>query len=258
MKPSLMAIIALALAATLPWSNAVEVHVGPLKLSQDESVEVLFNGTKPVFLVLANYSSALFIDSGSSWGERSYGGLRVTLTNRSLGPQHCLVALTSQGPFTVEVFKGADPVATYKCSGNMTLALHIVVEGASLEPRRTFDKSWSLAWRPSWQLIVYAVLAPLFAAAAVLDVRDFKAKRGKVRAEAAAIAIKYALYASIIGAVAIALGSAASAIYGYLTSKTVEVEGGAIMLSITLVGLTGLLYGLARWRGWYDSVDEYE
>ena len=116
----------------------------------------------------------------------------------------------------------------------------------------------SIAWAPSWQLAVYAVIGPLFAAAAIMDVRDFKARRGRARVEAAAIAIRYAMYASMVGAAAIALGSLAHLAYSYITRGALEVDVVALLLSLLLLGLTSTMYGVARWRGWYDAVDELE
>ena len=170
------------------------------------------------------------------------------------------VAASSTRGFEAEVLKGEEPLGTYRCPANTTLVLVFTLHPAP-QVVKEGGAGWrlGLSWESHWPLLSYAALIPPFTAAALLDLRDLKTRKGRAsRAEGAAVVLRYMFHASLLALALSSLAVAAAGLYELAVGTTLRLELGALALGSAATGLIALLYALAKWRGWFEGVDELE
>ncbi len=168
----------------------------------------------------------------------------------------------SLAPFNLTLAKtGASSevtVKTYVCPANVTLRL-LVYLGLEKDSRpisvnipvRYFDAD-------SWMMIPHAIFTSLFGITLMLDLRDMKRRKagrwGPL--DSVALALKYFFYASLVSLAVVALWTLGSHIYAFLTTDAVSLKLGGLLVSSIASSVMGLTYAVARWRGWYELIDE--
>jgi hypothetical protein len=100
----------------------------------------------------------------------------------------------------------------------------------------------------------YTVILTLFISVGILNIKDMKVrKRDKwVKKDSIAMIIRVLFYAFLI-----AFGSF---ILKFLTGKNllIHISKSILLLPIFPVVLTGIVYGIAKKREWYELIDEEE
>jgi len=256
---ALLPLALLVLAALSPFtlSLTVEVDVGTVELNVGEELAVVYEGEAPIYAVVANFTEGLMVSEAEVMDGGHRGLIQVEVYNSSVRLGECLIALTSTKPFTVKV-STEEALATYNCDGNVTVMLHVKIRALEVEEGEA-PMGIYVSWENLWPMLIYGALTPPFLAAALLDVKDFKARRGRrARVESLAIVLRYMTYASITCSIAVLAVTGGLALYSLIAPMPLRVEAGSLLLSSTLTGALALLYGLARWKGWYEAVDEYD
>ncbi|MBS7658549.1 MAG: hypothetical protein QXL69_07155 [Candidatus Bathyarchaeia archaeon] len=114
--------------------------------------------------------------------------------------------------------------------------------------------------------ISYAIILTLFILVGVLNIKDMEIKKRDrwVKKDSIAMLIKVLFYGFLITFAIVELEalifSFSNAIFQFLTGKKLPIRISllSLLLPIIPVILTGIIYGIAKKREWYELIDEEE
>ncbi|MEM2576521.1 MAG: hypothetical protein QW476_01060 [Candidatus Bathyarchaeia archaeon] len=114
--------------------------------------------------------------------------------------------------------------------------------------------------------ITYAIILTLFILVGVLNIKDMEIKKRDrwVKKDSIAMLIKVLFYGFLITFAIVELEalifSFSNAIFQFLTGKKLPIRISllSLLLPIIPVILTGIIYGIAKKREWYELIDEEE
>lgn len=191
--------------------------------------------------------------------------ITLTIINSTThGRYVCELLFSSVETFNLTVVKytygGEARLRTYQCLGNITFKLVIPLvpkaDSLSLVSERPVSISlWSVE---PWGIAVYAVFISLFSLTAYLDLKDIKTRKAGRWSinDSIALMVRYMLHAFMMSFVAVALVTLGILIYSLVVASSIDLKLGNLIASlIMLIGLA-VLYGVTRWRGWYELIDE--
>jgi len=168
-------------------------------------------------------------------------------------------------PFNLTLAKlvrgmGEMELRTYRCPGNMTFKLVVPL---ALKSSASYGSSeiampisfWSIE---PWKIAVYCIFIPLFGVTAFLDLKDMKRRKvGRWSLnDSIALILRYMFYALMLSFIAIALGTLGVFVYSSVMAFSIDLKLGDLLASFILFSVVAVFYGLARWRGWYELIDE--
>ena len=268
MRPPIL-ILALLLAVQVGLTNVsaqeqatIEVRSDRIPLAPGEALIVKLYGRERV-VTLYSFPSSAKVDLVESYLQGGFYGSVIVKPNLTV-KEACMGELIfrSWGPFNLTLVKMGTAseyaIKTYVCPANVTLRLLVHLDPErELKPVSAGVPALLFDVDP-WALIPYAVFTPLFGATLMLDLRDMKKRKTNrwSRLDSIALAIKYLFYASLISLVAAALWTLGWLIYASLAMGTAPVKLGGLLVSFIISSVMGLTYAVARWRGWYELIDE--
>ncbi len=112
----------------------------------------------------------------------------------------------------------------------------------------------------------YGIILTLFISVGILNIRDMKIKKRDrwVKKDSLAMIIRVLFYGFLIAFGFIELEALiltfGNLLYQFLTGKnlSIHISSSFLILPILPVILTGIIYGIAKKREWYELIDEEE
>ncbi len=116
---------------------------------------------------------------------------------------------------------------------------------------------------PAFEIAVYAFVTLLFAMTGVLNLRDLQNLRQEkwTRQDTAALALRTFFFSSVLNLLLIVLIAAVlvSSItilkVGLPIQRILRIVVMSLEISFGVFLVTGTLYGVAKWKDWYDLID---
>lgn len=258
-----------ALVALGQYSSLV-IQVPEVVLERDEELRIGYRGLASVVVALPNVKSFLVshlqqLEDGAVRGLIAFRP--VNLSEPSVGQSGFTVVLSSTDRFKVKVYVlgkvEKDLLSELDCPANVTiqLNLNLVLEKEDVSERLS-GPSYVLALSLAtfWQLLIYMLVFPFFLTASFMDFKDLKARRREKvgRHEALALIVRYLFYGSLIGSLLALLAMLASSILNLTTGHGFKVGVIDLLLPASVLTSISIAYGVLKWMGWYDVVDEGE
>ncbi len=235
---------------------------------KDLYVMVLYHGSNSIYLVSSQHEGLTLRKSEYANSVNFTGQLLIAPSEFKESQLKAVLAFFSSKPFTVRVLltdrslKPLSEMGVYKCPGNVTIQfiIPITVKGKlSSDTLKGLLPSFTIPYLPAWELAIYAVVLPLFMAAAFLDLGDMKRSEKRKRwtkLDSFALAVRYLFYACFFSFLLILLASFCFLVYGVATRTGVGFSLTDLVISFSLFASFAIIYLIAKWRGWYDLIDE--
>jgi len=160
----------------------------------------------------------------------------------------------------ISINEGKRILGSYVCPANVTLKLSMSLalrqEARARRSNLAIPVSfWSV---DPWKIAVYCVFIPLFGVTAILDLKDMKRRKAGRWGlnDSIALMLRYMFYAFLLSFIAVAVGTLGIFIYSSLTASSVDLKLGDFLISFLLFSGLAISYGIAKWRGWYELIDE--
>lgn len=273
--------IALSLASTAFAS--IEIHPAAVTVSRNDQAKITYIGKRDVFIVpeMPPPGFTVFV-------EKNYtsiaGEVNLFPENATDGRYQYLLAFYSKAPYTVtfqvlryntsvplitesgiQAFKTAyrsvELINELTCPANVTTQLNVslnVIQPKSGTPPPSIAMG-ALPNMPGWLVWVFAASLSVFLTTSLFSIRDLERARKSAwtfRQSAGAILIKHVLFGLIVAFFVSVIALLGAVLWGLLTGVT-TMRGEVLVWTLVASGLpivpVGVLYRLARWRGWYDE-----
>lgn len=240
----------------------IEVRSDRVPLAPGEALVVRLYGKERVVTLYSFPSSAKVELTERYLQELFYGAVMVKPNFSAEKTCKGELIFRSWSPFNLTLAKmGAtseDAIKTYVCPANVTLRLLLCLDlEEDLKPAYIGAPAQLFDVEP-WGLISYAIFIPLFGVTLMLDLRDMKRRKASRwdLLDSIALSVKYLFYASLVSLVVVAFWTLGSLIYSSLTLGVASFKLGGLLVSSIVSSAMGLTYAVARWRGWYELIDE--
>jgi hypothetical protein len=240
----------------------IEVRSDKISLAPGETLAIKLYGKERVVTLYSFPSHAKVELVEQHLQEWFYGIVTVRLNFSVEKTYKGELIFRSWGPFNLTLAKmssaSEDVIKTYVCPANVTLRLLLQLGLEESWKSASINAQVQLFDVDSWGLIPYAVFTPLFGAVLMLDLRDMKRRKsGKWGLlDSIALAVRYFLYSSVVSLAVVALWTLGSLIYALLMTGAASFKLGGLLASLIVSSAMGLTYAVARWRGWYELIDE--
>lgn len=267
---TLLVVTSLAFSPTLSQSPMV-VALPRVAMYQSDVINFKYVSEGHVS-VLSSESSALSVEKMEHFDGVLYTGyvaIWLKPLNKTIDDE-LVVAFYSAQPYTVNIsltqasMKKFVDLGAYTCPANVTVEFVVpftYVAFAATERYGEEPLGAALSFEsPLWRLVVYGVLLSMFSASWWLDSKDYRVKKGKrwARQDSLALLIRYLFYGSALSVIAVAVMTLAQLMYGYFVSGVVNLSLGGMIEASCIFAFLAVLYWIAKWRDWFDVVDEEE
>lgn len=244
------------------------VQVPDVVLEPGEELRIEYEGAASVLTVLPVPGEGVSIEHGEALADGAFKGIIILrLENRSLTsaePYRCVVALSSTERFTVSVFTVGlgvpreDLMPKLECPASVTVQLGLSLSSKPLLKEVGYAPLTPiLGLATTWELLAYVLTLPFFGAAWFMDVKDLKAKRRRIaKQESLALMLRYLFYGFLLASILTVLGVVGYSIYSFATGRGFVLGLLDLALPAFLLLPVAVTYGVGRWRGWYDVIDE--
>ncbi len=238
-------------------SRAIVIEVPEVDLrNKEDYVAIAFSSEREVLVAYSQAEGArvyLYEVGGTGW-------VKVELVNNTSVEQ--VLAFSSMSPIYLNVSlvssERATLMARYVVPANTTLQLVLHMNPPAAPKRLELDLIAMLTPRlPIWEYAIYAILFAMFLSTAYLDSRDHKRRHprwGKL--DTFSLFIRYGFYASMLSFLFILLGTVISSILAEFFLIELQASIMDALLAFFAFMALAVIYGFAKWRGWYDLVDE--
>jgi len=117
---------------------------------------------------------------------------------------------------------------------------------------------------PAFEITLYAIVTILFAVTGFLNLKDLKTLRQEkwTRQDTAALTLRTAFYAAFLSSLLILLTTVLVMSSSLTILRTSISMRQVLPLAITslefsfgILLVTGVIYGVAKWKDWYDLID---
>ena len=235
---------------------------------EDLCVMVLYHGSDSIYLVSSQHEGLTLRTSEYADAVNFSGQLLIAPSEFREAQYKAVLAFFSSKPFTVKVFltdrslKPLSKIGVYKCPGNVTIqfVIPIAVKGrVASNTVEEFLPGFTIPYLPAWELAIYAAVFPLFIVAAFLDLGDMKRSEKRKRwtkLDSFALVVRYLFYACFFSFLLILLASFCFLVYGVATRTGAGFSLTDLIISFSLFAGFSTIYLIAKWRGWYDLIDE--
>lgn len=257
------------LAQIMPLSfsdQSMMIYPPTIEMDSLTIVNIRYMGEKDVYVVLPQLPKNFTVESVKVVSEKVEGLITISAENTKKGTFGCSLAFFSAAPYhlNVSLVKGDEvqPISQYICPANITVQLNLVL---ALTPKEPLPKSQMLIqqfmdvfsrFTSGWEFIIYLIFIPLFMVTGFLNLRDMKRKKEKWgKQDSAALILRHIFYALFFCFIVVLIVGLGLLVYGYIFNVFYFSFGGFVF-SALLFTLVGLVYWIAKWRNWYDLIDE--
>lgn len=246
-------------------SESINIRTQPLTImdARRDYVYVEYRGLADINMVVAKSNPGILVESIKQVDETSIGYVRIYLTNTTSKSYLCTIAMVSSQPFSLNIslMSGELPASTpqsISIPANITAQIEIpIIYGSYQQPVQIVPTVGYLPVFPLWTFIAYVVLIPMFVFTAYLDKGSLKAMRRRWSAfDTFGLTIRYLFYSSLVIFIFVTVGVIFEFFMVRFYSWAIQLHAGDWLLSCALMSVFGFIYGIGKWRGLFDNIDE--
>lgn len=244
--------------------DGIAVRLQPIRVyTTNDVIRFEYSSGSPVTLALSKNDTSLIFQSLQEASEVTRGAVDVRVVNLTSGVYHFAISLVSESPVSINVtLINGDPPAAHGLE-MLDLPAKAMVQ---LEGDVYYDTSVympvSLNYvytpvMPLWGILTYAVVLAMFTAASFMDTRYYKSKVKRWRVfETAAVLIRYYFYAAWSIFILLSIGTVGLLVFQRIFGMNYFFYVGDLLLALGFGLAMAVAYGLSKWRGLYDDIDE--
>jgi hypothetical protein len=197
-----------------------------------------------------------------SYDEGSAGVIEIYVKNLTSSSVPYSLILYARQPIelNISLVRGgiSEPLGIYHVPANVSVQLDFrILKMNEVEGLDAYILGLVTPKMPLWEYLIYLTVLPLFLITGFLDLKDFKRRyRRWGRLDTLALILRYAYYASFFVLLFVGLGSLISLIYGHALRIKAIIALSDLLLAFILFSSLAIVYGIGKWRGWYDLIDE--
>ncbi|MBC7113293.1 MAG: hypothetical protein H5T34_04650 [Candidatus Methanomethyliales bacterium] len=246
-------------------SEIVTVRLQPITLFDvnREYVYAEYIGSADIILAVVRSDPGILVEGGKQVGDTAVGYVKVYIVNITSKSYLCTLAMVSSQPFTVNIsLRSGDIPSSQPQSvsvpANITTQIEIpIVHGSYQQPVQFTSAIGYFPAFPLWSILAYAALIPMFLITAYLDKGSLKSLRKRWSAfDTFALTVRYLFYSSLVIFILVTFGLVFEFVMVRFYSWVIQLHVGDWLLSCALLSLLGLMYGIGKWRGIFDNIDE--
>ncbi|MEM3532307.1 MAG: hypothetical protein QXU33_02975 [Candidatus Methanomethyliaceae archaeon] len=246
-------------------SESITIRTQPVTIFDPnrEYVYAEYRGNADIIVAVVKSDPGILVEGGKQVGENAWGYFRVYIANATSKSYLCTLALISSQPFLVNIsLRSGDLPASQaqmiSVPANITAQIEIpIVYGSYQQPVVITPTVGYTPAFPLWSLISYLVLITMFLATAYLDKGSLKAVRKRWSAfDTFALTVRYLFYSSLVIFVLVTVGVFFEFLMIRFYSWGIQLHAGDWLLACALLSVFGLMYGIGKWRGFFDNIDE--
>jgi len=272
----LKALLPLAIALSLAFSGYVNQQAMVVSLPKvtmfPSDVVVFYYSSLGKVSVLASEEDFLQVEKVENFdGKMHFGYVAISFKDLNVSwTDNLMFAFHSTQPIDVNVTlvhadtKTPFHLGSYSCPANITVEFMLPVKYTVYETTSSQGGGWQKlllsAESPVWRALLYGAFFTMFGVSWLLDVEDFKKRKGKrwAKQDTLALSFRYFFYASLFILIISVLIALAKLIYSVFLLGVFEISLGMVVESSLIFALFAVMYGLAKWRDWFDVIDEEE
>lgn len=246
-------------------SESVTVRLQPITIFDinREYIYADYRGSADIIMAVAKSDPGILVEGAKQVGDTTVGYAKIYIVNVTSKSYLCTLAMVSSQPFTVNIsLRSGDLPASQSQSvsvpANITTQIEIpIVYGSYQQPIQFTSPIGYFPAFPLWSVIAYAALIPMFLITAYLDKGSLKSLRKRWSAfDTFALTVRYLFYSSLVIFILVTLGLVFEFVMVRFYSWVIQLHVGDWLLSCVLLSLLGLIYGIGKWRGIFDNIDE--
>lgn len=227
----------------------------------DDRVIVQYSSPGKVFLSHSEVDN-VGLRLSESYDDGSIGVIEIRVKNLTSSSIRYSLILYAHQPIelNLSLVSGgiSESLGVYHAPANISVQLDFqILKMNKVESLDVYILGLVTPKMPIWEYLVYLTILPLFLVTGILDLKDFKRRyRRWGRLDTFALILRYAYYASFFVLLFVGLGSLISLIYGHALRIKAVIALSDLLLAFILFSSFAIVYGIGRWRGWYDLIDE--
>ncbi|RLE52448.1 MAG: hypothetical protein DRJ33_03815 [Candidatus Methanomethylicota archaeon] len=268
-----LAVVTLLLSANPAYasSQAMVISLPKTTMLPSDVIVFYYEGSSDINVLTSENEHMVFEKVEGFGGGRYQGHLAMSFkpSNKSW-VDNVIVAFYSAQPFNVNVtlyHTATDTsfyLGSYNCPANVTvqfvLPVRYVVYQSTTQQTTEWQKLLFSAESPLWRFLLYGAFFAMFGASWLLDAKDFKQRKGRrwTKQDSIALLIRYFFYASLFILFITSMVALGKLLFNVFALGSFELSLGMVVESAGILLLFAALYGLAKWRDWFDVIDEEE
>ncbi|MEM1680244.1 MAG: hypothetical protein QXT01_02805 [Sulfolobales archaeon] len=246
-------------------ANSMVVYKDLVISGVGDGIIINYSGTDYIYVLTSDLSDVFIVDVLSTSASGQYSGavyMKLAKHAINIDDSSFLVVLYSTSPYVINISKVSSnnvQVETLRCPGNVSLQLMFRLINnltGNYGPQPVQIPQYLKA--PLWNVVIVTLLLLMFAATALLDVRDYsqiKKDRWGV-GESIALVVRYLVYGSLIAFLCAALITIGLTIYNNFMYRSSSFDISWLFIPFLILVVNLIAYYICKWRGLYDVIDE--
>lgn len=227
-------------------------------------IHLEFFGPSEINIVVVRSDPNINVEIFKQMNNGTSGYAKIYLTNTSRQSLTCIIGMFSHEPFSINIL--ARTIGTtiqqpqiISVPGNITLQIEIpIVYGRYQQPIETKSEAKYSPSFPLWAIISYGVIIPMFLATAHLDKGSLKLlKKRWSQLDMFALILRYLFYAFLVLFFIFTMAIIVEFIMVRM-GIIFTLHIGDWLLTCAIFSAIALLYGIGKWRGLFENLDEEE
>ncbi|MDH5806722.1 MAG: hypothetical protein QXW62_02790 [Candidatus Methanomethylicaceae archaeon] len=259
-------LILLLLIPVVVVANQISIKVQSFTIYDitKDFIYLEYKGTSEIELVVIRSDPSINVEVFKQIDNFTTGYAKIYLTNISSQTLTCIIGMFSSDPFLVNVsariggFTIQQP-QIISIPGNITVQIEIpIVYARYQQPIDIKSETLYSPGFPLWSLLSYLIIIPMFLTTAHLDKESLKLlKKRWTQIDTLALIIRYLFYAFLVIFFILTIGIIAEFILARIgIHYTLHI--GDWLLACSIFSVITLTYGIGKWRGLFDNIDEEE
>lgn len=256
----------LLLIPVVVTANQISIKIQSITIYDitKDFVYLEYKGTSEIELVVIRSDPSINVEVFKQMDNFTTGYVKIYLTNISSQTLTCTIGMFSSNPFLVNVSARIGGIAVSQpqiisIPGNVTVQIEIPIVCARYQqPIYVKSETTYLPSFPLWSLISYVIIIPMFLATAHLDKGSLKLlKKRWSQIDTLALIIRYLFYAFLVIFIILTIGIIAEYILARMGIAYI-IHVGDWLLTCSILSVISFIYGVGKWRGLFDNIDEEE
>ncbi|MCX8182711.1 MAG: hypothetical protein N3D12_06285 [Candidatus Methanomethyliaceae archaeon] len=246
-------------------SQSINIRTQPITIfdANREYIYVEYRGSADILGAVVRSDPGILVEGAKQVGDTALGYFKVYIVNATSKSYLCALSLVSSQPFSLNIsLRSGDLPASQSqmisVPANITAQIEIPINYGSYQQPVVIAPTVSYTPTfPLWSLIAYVALIPMFLATAYLDKGSLKSIRKRWSAfDTFALTLRYLFYSSLVIFFLVTFGVIFEFFMIRFYSLGITLHAGDWLLACALLSVFGLIYGVGRWRGLFDNIDE--
>ncbi|MCS7097984.1 MAG: hypothetical protein NZ922_03275 [Candidatus Methanomethyliaceae archaeon] len=259
-------LIPLLLIPVVVTANQISIKIQSFTIydiSRDY-INLEYKGSSEINIVVVRSDPNINVEIFKQINDVTSGYAKIYLTNTSRQSLTCIIGMFSYEPFSVSILARTTGVAVQQpqiisVPGNVSVQIEIpIIYGRYQQPVEMKSETNYSPNFPLWAIISYGIIIPMFLATAHLDKGSLKLlKKRWSQLDTFALILRYLFYAFLV----IFFISTIAIIAEFIMIRIGMISTlhiGDWLLTCTIFSAIALVYGIGKWRGLFENLDEEE